>query len=87
MQREDKGGSHLSKRDARVWILDGWDASIGVEADVGLFLEVFEFPEDGLVGQVQLLEENGDFPRVGALYLEGLGSVLWCSPALVAGHG
>lgn len=62
-----QGASHLSKRDARIRVLDGWDASIGVEADIGLFLEVSEFHEDGRVGQFQLLEENGGFPWVGAL--------------------
>jgi hypothetical protein len=65
--------AHLRKDDASVWVFDARDAPIGVYAEVRLFLKLLELLEDGRIGQFELFEEDGYFPRVGALSLRELG--------------
>ena len=65
---EDRGLGELYLRedDFGIWVLNGGDTAVGVEADVGFFLQIFEFLEPRFVGETELLEEDGDFPWVGA---------------------
>jgi len=47
--------------------VDGGGATVGVEAEEGLLLQLGKGAEFGLVGEAELFKEDGDFPWVGAL--------------------
>lgn len=63
MERE--GRWYLAERHASVWILDGGNATIWVESNVWLNFEVGKLAKLGLVWNIQLFEENGNFPWIG----------------------
>lgn len=58
-------GPGLPEREARVRVLDGRHAAVGVELEVGLLLHLGELDLLELVGDAQLLEDHADFDGVG----------------------
>lgn len=52
--------------DIGIWIDDGGYTAIGVQFLVWRFLEVGHVHENFLVRQIELLEDDGDLPRIGA---------------------
>jgi len=54
----------LPQRDASVGIFDSGHASIWVELDVGLLLQLAHILEDGVVGKAELFQDDRHLPRV-----------------------
>lgn len=61
------GQTHLSDSEASVWVLDGWNTTVGVDAEVWLLLELSEGSDLVGVRNTKLLKEDGDLPWVWAL--------------------
>ena len=54
------------ERDAGVGVVDGWEPAVGVDGQVLGLLDVRERNGDYFVREVEFLEDDGDFGRVGA---------------------
>lgn len=59
-------GPRLPEREARVRVLDGRHATVGVELEVRFLLHLRELDGFELEGDAQLLEDHADFDGVGA---------------------
>lgn len=59
-------GAGLEERDAGVGVLDRGHAAVDADLLVGVFLQLAHVHELLLVGDVELLEDDGDLPGVGA---------------------
>lgn len=58
--------TYLPETDAGVGVLEDGDPAIGVQRDEGLFFDLLEVEKLVLVGEAELLEDDGYLPRVGA---------------------
>jgi len=63
-------GSAFPHFHSGVGVFDSGYTTVGVDGLERLLLEVGELHELGLVREVELVEEDGDLPRVGALSME-----------------
>lgn len=59
-------GPGLPQGNVGVWVVDGRQASVGVDGQVFGLLDIGQGHDDGLVGKAKLLEDDGDLGRVGA---------------------
>lgn len=60
-------GAGLPEGDVCVRVVDGWEAAVGVDGDVGGGFDVGDGDRDYFVGQVEFFEEDVDFEGVGAV--------------------
>lgn len=58
-------GARLPEGDASVGVLNGGEAAVGVDGEVGLLLHLGEVEELGLRGDPELLHDEGNLPGVG----------------------
>lgn len=57
--------AYLCENDTGVGVFNGGYAAVGVQADVWFLLQVAKVHEGGLVGDTELLKEDGNLPGVG----------------------
>ena len=59
--------TRLDKRDSIVWVLNRGQATVWVELDIWFFLDVGKVDKSSFTGNSQLLKDDSDLPRVGAI--------------------
>lgn len=59
-------GPGLPEREARIRVLDGRHAAVGVDFKVCFLLHLRKFDDFELEGDAQLLEDHADFDGIGA---------------------
>ena len=59
-------GAGFPDRDVGVWVDEGGDAAVGVHGEVFGGLDVGHFGGGEFIGDRELVEEHGDFGRIGA---------------------
>ena len=60
-------GARLPQRQAGVRILDGRNATIGIDIDEGFFLDDAEIDHLCIIRETELLKDDGHFPWIGAV--------------------